>query len=271
MSLSQVRTHSTLAKAVFLSVLAGAMALTTVTWLGSARPAIPEHAAAVPIGSCCATPGRAIANPRGPVVLFGDSDVERWPMPAIGDVTIINRGHSGDHVSELLARFDRDVVAERPRAVLIWGFDNDVVDARDRNLDAPGVLAAVQRAYTEMVERAERNGIEPILATDVTFARHAGLVAAAWRGIDRLLGRTEFEDRMNPIVLEGNERLRDLARSRNLLLLELQIALSDHAQYRRPEFVEPDGTHITPAGYAELTKRVLPALRAHLNDRESAP
>jgi lysophospholipase L1-like esterase len=208
--------------------------------------------------------------PAGPLVLFGDSDVERWQMAGIPNVPTVNRGHSGDHVSDLLARFDRDVVGEHPRAVLLWGFDNDVVDARERNLDAPGVLAAVQRAYTEMVDRAERLGIEPILATDVTFARHPGLIAAARRGLDRVLGQTQFEDRMNPIVLDCNAWLRDLARSRSLLLLDIQVALSDQWQYRRPEFVQPDGTHITPAGYAELNKVVVPVLQAHLTERRSA-
>jgi lysophospholipase L1-like esterase len=269
MSLSPVLDRSTLEKTALVGVVAGAIVFGVLTWIGSSTPAMPQ-AAAVPMGSCCATPGRAVGNPAGPLVLFGDSDVERWPMPGIANVNVVNRGRSGDHVSELLARFDRDVVAERPRAVLIWGFDNDVVDARARHLDAPGVVAAVQRAYTEMVERAERQGIEPILATEVTFGRHRGLMAAAWRGIDRLLGRTEFEDRMNPVVLDGNAWLRDLAQRRSLLLLDLQLALSDETQYRRSEFVEPDGTHITPAGYAELTRRVVPVLQTHLNERRSA-
>jgi lysophospholipase L1-like esterase len=252
-------------------LIAGVAAAIAVAGLTGLRPLMQDTSSAlmVSMGSCCVTTTRALKYPNGPLVLFGDSDVERWSFPAIDGVTVVNRGHSGDHVSDLLARFDRDVVAEHPRAVVIWGFDNDVVDARENNLDAAAVLSAIQRSYTEMIDRAEGHGIEPILATDVTFGQRPGIGASLRRGVDRLLGRTQFEDRMNAMVLDGNAWLRDLASTRSLLLLDLQAALSNRLQYRRYEFVEDDGTHITTAGYAALNKLVVPVLRGHLTGRRS--
>ena len=42
---------------------------------------------------------------------------------------VINRGVAGQQSFELLARFDNDVVPERPRAVILWGFINDIFRA----------------------------------------------------------------------------------------------------------------------------------------------
>ena len=64
-------------------------------------------------------------------------------------------------------------------------------------------------------------------------------------------------------MLDGNVWLRELARQRQLLLLDLQPLLSDRFQHRYPQYARPDGVHITAAGYAILTEHVQRVLAAH--------
>ena len=80
---------------------------------------------------------------------------------------------TGQQTFELAARFDADVASVRPRAVIVWGFINDVFRAPPGQVDA--AIARARRSTEEIVGKARQAGIEPILATEVTLrtrARH---------------------------------------------------------------------------------------------------
>src|SRR5439155_17219601 len=49
------------------------------------------------------------------------------------DITVVNRGVNGEEVADMLARFERDVIAEKPDLVLWQVGSNSVL--RDRPLD----------------------------------------------------------------------------------------------------------------------------------------
>jgi hypothetical protein len=59
----------------------------------------------------------------------GTRIVQNWKVKSLAGFRAINRGRGGDHTQDLLDRFDRDVLSDHPRAVVIWAFDNDVMDA----------------------------------------------------------------------------------------------------------------------------------------------
>jgi lysophospholipase L1-like esterase len=204
---------------------------------------------------------RTVANPNGSTVVLGTSDVADWDLRDLGIPTIINKGHGGDRTADLVARFDRDVIMEHPAMVILWGFENDLFDAP--HLDYTEAMAAFEQSYTELIERSYKEGIEPILATEVTDGHRPGFRASLRRAFDYSLGRSVYEDRLNKQILDGNDWLREIARRESLLLLDLQPLLSDRFQYRLWQFAAPDGSHISRAGYAALTAYTRPLLIEH--------
>jgi uncharacterized SAM-binding protein YcdF (DUF218 family)/lysophospholipase L1-like esterase len=199
--------------------------------------------------------------PSGKVVILGASYAAGW-MPAIPGVQVVNKGITGQQTFELRDRFDRDVVAEKPRAVIIWGFINDVFRA-----DRAKVGESLQRARTSieaMVAAARANGIEPILATEVTMGPRLEWSEwfAGWVGW--AMGKSSYQDYVNGHVLATNQWLRDYAAREHLLLLDLQPVVSDANNLRQKAYSKVDGSHLTPAGYEALSRYAVPILSKHL-------
>jgi uncharacterized SAM-binding protein YcdF (DUF218 family)/lysophospholipase L1-like esterase len=227
-------------------------------WLDSARPGTPAGAAR-PVAT--STPGShmRITNPSGPIVLLGASYADGWDIDRIDDATVINKGVAGQTSVQMLDRFERDVSTAQPRAVIIWGFINDIFGADD-------TAAARERArasYLRMIELARERGIEPIVATEITARPPASWTNALASIIGAIRGKESYQARINRDVMETNRWLVDLARREGLLLLDFQSTLAEGGGMRRAEFTQADGSHITPAGYEALTVYARPILEAH--------
>jgi lysophospholipase L1-like esterase len=194
--------------------------------------------------------------------LIGASYAAGWKDLVLPGREVVNVGVSGQQSFELLARFDADVVARRPRAVIIWGFINDIFNAKRPELDQ--ALARTQRSIIEMAVRARAHGIEPILATEVTIRRKAGLSESIASVVGPLLGKSAYYDYVNRHVLDGNAWLRELAAQQDIMLLDLQPVVSDRFARRRAAYAQPDGSHITEPGYKALSQYAQPRLVAHL-------
>jgi lysophospholipase L1-like esterase len=203
-----------------------------------------------------------IRFPAGPVVLLGASYAKGWSLGVPG-IPILNKGVEGQQTFELLERFDRDVVAAAPRAVIVWGFINDVFRAPAGGTDA--ALTRARDSLSRIVARAREEGIEPILATEVTARPRDNTwseVVSGWIG--RMRGKDAYQDTINRHVLAINQWIRDQARSQRLLLLDLQPVVSDPStNRRRKEFATPDGSHVSAAGYEALTAYAVPILTKH--------
>ncbi|HEY8549110.1 MAG TPA: ElyC/SanA/YdcF family protein [Vicinamibacterales bacterium] len=194
------------------------------------------------------------------IVILGASYAAGW-HPQVPGLTFVNKGIAGQQSFELLERFERDVVPANPRAVIIWGFINDIFRA-----PGDGVDAAVERArktLTALVEAARKHGIEPVLATEVTIRPPASWseTLAAWVGW--AMGKESYQDRINKRVRETNEWVREFARREGILLLDLEPVLADRSGQRRREFAKEDGSHIPPAGYEALSAYATPVLALH--------
>jgi lysophospholipase L1-like esterase len=74
------------------------------------------------------SPRPAIAGSGKPlVVLFGGSRIaQRAPLPVLADYRVISRGVSGQTTAQALLRLEEDVLAARPRAVVIQIGINDL-------------------------------------------------------------------------------------------------------------------------------------------------
>jgi uncharacterized SAM-binding protein YcdF (DUF218 family)/lysophospholipase L1-like esterase len=196
----------------------------------------------------------------GPVVILGASYAAGWKLDELGGVPVINAGVSGQQSSEMLARFDRDVVAARPRAVVLWGFINDIF----RNDDSARAISGVRESYTEMIKRARAEKIEPILATELTMRAPRSFLEPVMQAAGWLLGKQSYQDQVNGHVMKVNGWIRDIARADGLLVLDLQATLADSSGRRRREFAVDDGSHITSSGYEALTQYARPILVEHL-------
>jgi lysophospholipase L1-like esterase len=197
-----------------------------------------------------------------PIVLLGASYLASWPLADVAGCPVVNRGVPGDQTHQYLDRFERDVVDLRPRAVIIWGVDNDVIRApRGRTAEA---CWCVERNLESLVDLARRHGIEPILVTDLTLrppARWFEWLAAL---VGRIRGRQGYQKRINGHVLRLNAFIRDMAGRTGTRLLDLHPLVSARNGMRARRYARRDGSHLTDAGYRVIDAYVIPRLEAWL-------
>jgi uncharacterized SAM-binding protein YcdF (DUF218 family) len=203
--------------------------------------------------------------PDGPIVVLGASYAQGWDLKRVGNHAVINTGITGQQSFEMLERFQRDVVSARPRAVVLWGFINDLFRA------PPGgtsdVIDRSKTSYQRMVALAREHGIEPIIATEITMRPPNTWRDLIARWVNVLRSRKDYQDTINAQVIGMNRWLVDLAARDGLLLLDFQGTLGETGGWRRAEYVHTDGSHVSAAGYAALTSYALPILERHVSQR----
>jgi uncharacterized SAM-binding protein YcdF (DUF218 family)/lysophospholipase L1-like esterase len=201
------------------------------------------------------------ANPAGPLVLLGASYAGGWKAATLGGLPVVNKGVAGQQSFELLARFDADVVSAQPRAVVLWGFANDVFRApRERIADS---MARMHASFIEMIARARAHGIEPIIATEVTIRAPNTWSDWAMSWVGWVLRKTSYQEYVNGHILAQNAWLRDTAKQQGLLLLDLQPVVAEASGARGRAYAQADGSHISEAGYEALAAYVNPRLAVH--------
>lgn len=215
-------------------------------------------------GTTLRMPDRVFSS-TGPVVVLGASYAKDWPLNVIGGVAVVNKGIAGQQTFELLERFEPDVVAAGPRAVLIWGTFNDIVRAPAGQMAA--TVEKIRASYTEMVRRAREHGIVPILATEVTARPQSGVMNTVAGWVGALRGKDAYQDVINRDIMAVNAWLKEFAAREDLLLLDFQSVLAEPGGRRQRIYAQPDGSHITRAGYDALTSYAGPVLEAFLRDR----
>jgi len=103
------------------------------------------------------SPVEAPPNGRGDVT----SQYAYWLMQRHADWRVLNRGVNGERTDEIAARFDRDVLAAHPQAVVILGGVNDVY--RGRTVDE------VQAQLATMYARAASARIAVVACSIIPF------------------------------------------------------------------------------------------------------
>ncbi len=185
------------------------------------------------------------------VVIIGASYARAWSVPELGGMRTVNKGVNGEQSFEMLQRFAADVIAAKPKAVIIWGFINDI--HRTKRDEIAAAMARARESTEEMVRLARVNGIQPILATEVTIRGKDDLrsTLAGWVGV--ILNKTSYQDYVNGHVLETNHWIRKFAQENRIPLLDFQPLIADEKGFRKKEFATEDGTHISEAAYEKLT------------------
>lgn len=188
------------------------------------------------------------------MVIIGASYAAEWENPKLPGYTVTNKGIGGQESSDLRARFERDVIALKPDAVMIWGHYNDVVRA-----SADKMAAAKQKAqdnYRWMTEQARAAGIEVILITEITIPIPNTFKENAVAWVAGLLGKQDYRSQKNEQIKALNVWLRDYARSQKLKLIDLEQALDSGNGTRKVEYTRSDNSHVSPAGYQAITQYV---------------
>lgn len=187
------------------------------------------------------------------MVLIGASYAGGWdPGRSIAGYRLVNKGANGEQSFEMLARFETDVIKQRPDVVIIWGFINDVFRSDRAQIDQ--TLKRTRESITAMVALARKAGVKPVLATEVTIRNKHGLRESVEAMAGKLLGKSSYQDYINGHVVETNRYISDLAVREGIMLLDLEAVLSDPQHERRKEYSQPDGSHISALGYEALTQ-----------------
>lgn len=183
------------------------------------------------------------------IVLFGDSITEFWQPPPLENIELVNRGIAGQNSSQMLLRFEDDVVSLSPKAVVILCGTNDMrAYVGDPASIRDSALARVSRNVRAMADIARANRISVVLCTLPPVGRDLQKVSrdpAAVRGINAWLSR--------------------FAADRGCGVVDYYSALADVDGYL-PSALGEDGVHPNEAGYSRMWPVLLNQLNQNISE-----
>jgi acyl-CoA thioesterase I len=165
------------------------------------------------------------------VVFIGDSITEAWSLSeSFPGKPYVNRGISGQTTPQILLRFRQDVIALKPKVVVILAGTNDVAENT-----GPITLAAIEDNLISMVDLAKKNGIRVILSSILPALSYS------WR------------PEIQPVekISALNDWIKDCAAKEGLVFLDYRSAMANDRLGLKAELSE-DGVHPNKAGYAVM-------------------
>ena len=177
------------------------------------------------------------------VVFMGNSITEGWVKSHpefFSENNFTGRGISGQTTSQMLLRFQNDVVALKPKLVVINAGTNDI--AQNTGTYDPDFTFNHIRS---MAEIARSNGIKVIIASVLPAA------AFPWRK-----EITEVPQKVDAL----NNRLKQYANDNKIIFADYNSAMRD-AKGGMREGLSKDGIHPVPAGYAIMEPLIKNAIR----------
>jgi lysophospholipase L1-like esterase len=177
---------------------------------------------------------RAQAPTAPRIVMFGDSITEFWRCPHLDGVELVNRGIAGQNSSQMLLRFEDDVVSLSPKAVVILCGTNDLrAYVGDPSSIGASALARISRNVTAMADIAKANDIRVVLC--------------ALPPVGRDLRRVSRDP---AAVQTVNQWLGAFAARRGYSFADYFSALAEEGYL--PVELGEDGVHPNIAGYARM-------------------
>ena len=164
-------------------------------------------------------------------------------------ITVANSGIGGERTDGALARLEKDVLAKKPRIVLIMYGTND--SYVDKGATEPRLTVEKYREnLVSLVDALRKNGAEPILMTGPRWAK----------------------GEKNGLGEDPNVRLENYVEACRAVAKEKKTPFVDH--YKRWKDVEAkgtairdwttDGCHPNPRGHKELADLIEPVLKKAL-------
>jgi lysophospholipase L1-like esterase len=191
------------------------------------------------------------------VVFMGDSIFDFWDDPRYGGFfpgkPYINRGISGQTTPQMLLRFRADVVALRPRAVVILAGTNDIAGNT-----GPTTNDEIARNLAAMSELAGTHGIRVVLASLLPVSDYHYQPGTA--------GGRQTARRPPERIRALNAWIKDYAARHGHVYLDFVSAMADDRGMLKREMSDDD-LHPNGKGYAVMAPLVEAAIRKALGPR----
>ncbi|MBC8301182.1 MAG: acylhydrolase [Pelagibacterales bacterium] len=180
--------------------------------------------------------------PATKIVLMGDSITESWssysPDFFSNNSYLINKGISGETTSQMLDRFDSDVLSLKPESVIILAGINDIAQNT-------GYISVSEIFYNVvlMTNLAQKTHINPVLCSVLPANK------LPWRP----------DIKPAELVIELNQKIKNYCKENNIVYLDYFSSMVGEKKELRPELTY-DGVHPNKEGYIimeELLETVL--------------
>lgn len=164
------------------------------------------------------------------VVFMGDSITDGWKLAEyFPDKPYVNRGISGQTTPQMLVRFRPDVIALKPKVVVILAGTNDI--AGNTGLMT---LEMIQHNYASMAELARASGVRVVFASVLPIHDY---------------GKVKVSERRAPEkILKLNEWLKNYCASNGHTYLDYFSRMIDDKGMLKAELAS-DGLHPHAEGY----------------------
>jgi lysophospholipase L1-like esterase len=188
---------------------------------------------------------------------MGDSITDSWDNPKYGGFfpgkPYIDRGISGQTTPQMLIRFRADVIALKPKVVVILAGTNDIAGNT-----GPMSLAAIEDNLTSMAELARANKIRVVLSSVLPISDYEKTKEG--KPIIQSVRRPPAQ------IKTLNDWMRKYAADSRAIYLDYYSAMVDDKGFLKEELSE-DGLHPNQKGYevmAPLAERAISsALKIH--------
>lgn len=191
------------------------------------------------------------------VVFMGDSITDAWVSPEYGGFfpgkSYIDRGISGQTTPQMLIRFRPDVIALRPKVVVILAGTNDL--AGNTGPMTPG---QIEDNLASMAELARAHGIHTVLASVLPVSNY---------GHDRQGNAIDMRINRSPEkILKLNAWIKKYASDNKHTYLDYFSAMADPQGMLQRDLSE-DGLHPNAKGYAAMSPLAEQAIGAALKKK----
>ena len=191
------------------------------------------------------------------VVFMGDSITDGWRNPKYGGFfpgkPYIDRGISGQTTPQMLLRFRADVIALKPKVVVILAGTNDIASNT-----GPMPIGAIEDNLASMSELARAHGIRVVLSSILPISDYEKNKEG--KPIIRSVQRPPDE------IKALNEWMKRYVSENGLTYLDYFSAMVDEKGFLKEELSE-DGLHPNAKGYAIMSPLAEQAITAALKKR----
>jgi lysophospholipase L1-like esterase len=168
------------------------------------------------------------------VVFMGDSITDNWGRrygKFFPEKHYINRGIGGQTTPQMLIRFRPDVIALKPKVVVILAGTNDIAGNT-----GPVTLEDIEDNLMSMAQLAHANGIRVVLSSVMPICDYI---------------RPQAAKRPPEKIIALNTWMKEYAAKNGFVYLDYYNAMLDDKQMLKKEWTE-DGLHPNDLGYAAI-------------------
>lgn len=191
------------------------------------------------------------------VIFLGDSITDFWSRPASGGFfpgkPYINRGIDGQTTPQMLIRFKADVIALKPKVVVILAGTNDIAGNT-----GPTTPEQIADNLSSMADLAQAHGVRIVLASVLPVSDYG----------HRADGRNLIQTERRPPdqIIKLNSWIRRYSSENGYIYLDYFSVMADESGMLRKELSE-DGLHPNARGYAVMAPIAEQAIKSALKKR----